>query len=137
MDFDLTQTDTLLSTTRSVRKRLDLDRPVEREVLLECILDLTHLAAQHKFYLVEEDDDQQPTKENNNGNKNDDDGTKKVQRKLFEDPHFLKGVEVLMKRESFGKIKEVVWKTRKVDFKRNIQNLISTKDDDVLEVEDS
>ncbi len=29
--------DELLSTTRAVRKRLDLDRPVEREVLLECV----------------------------------------------------------------------------------------------------
>src|SRR6478735_12278576 len=37
MDFDLDQTDQLLATTRSVRKRLDLDRPVEREVLLECL----------------------------------------------------------------------------------------------------
>lgn len=37
MDFDLGQTDHLLATTRSVRKRLDLERPVEREVLLECI----------------------------------------------------------------------------------------------------
>ena len=35
--FDLAETDRLLSTTRAVRKRLDLDRPVEREVLLECI----------------------------------------------------------------------------------------------------
>jgi nitroreductase len=35
--FDLAETDRLLSTTRSVRKRLDLDRPVEREVLLDCI----------------------------------------------------------------------------------------------------
>ncbi|WP_153502732.1 nitroreductase family protein [Cumulibacter manganitolerans] len=35
--FDLAVTDKLLSTTRAVRKRLDLDRPVEREVLLECI----------------------------------------------------------------------------------------------------
>src|SRR5579884_1112221 len=35
--FDLSETDLLLSTTRAVRKRLDLDRPVEREVLLECI----------------------------------------------------------------------------------------------------
>jgi nitroreductase len=33
--LDLT-TDELLSTTRAVRKRLDLTRPVEREVLLEC-----------------------------------------------------------------------------------------------------
>lgn len=35
--FDLAETDRLLSTTRAVRKRLDFDRPVEREVLLECI----------------------------------------------------------------------------------------------------
>jgi nitroreductase len=35
--FDLQQTDKLLSTTRAVRKRLDLARPVEREVLLDCI----------------------------------------------------------------------------------------------------
>jgi nitroreductase len=37
MDIDLAQSDLLLSTTRSVRKRLDLDRPVPREVILECI----------------------------------------------------------------------------------------------------
>ena len=36
MNLDLS-TDQLLSTTRAVRKRLDLERPVEREVLLECI----------------------------------------------------------------------------------------------------
>jgi nitroreductase len=35
--FDLDQTDKLLATTRSVRRRLDLDRPVERDVLLECV----------------------------------------------------------------------------------------------------
>ncbi len=35
--FDLNETDRLLSTTRSVRKRLDLDRPVEREIILDCI----------------------------------------------------------------------------------------------------
>lgn len=35
--IDTAVTDHLLSTTRSVRKRLDLDRPVEREVLLECL----------------------------------------------------------------------------------------------------
>ena len=29
--------DELLSTTRAVRKRLDLDRPVEREVILDCL----------------------------------------------------------------------------------------------------
>lgn len=35
--FDLAETDRLLSTTRAVRKRLDLDKPVERDVLLDCI----------------------------------------------------------------------------------------------------
>ncbi len=35
--FDLTQTDRLLTTTRAVRKRLDLTRPVEREVVLDCL----------------------------------------------------------------------------------------------------
>ncbi|EKF24740.1 nitroreductase family protein [Mycolicibacterium hassiacum DSM 44199] len=36
MTLDLT-VDELLTTTRSVRKRLDLERPVPREVLLECL----------------------------------------------------------------------------------------------------
>jgi nitroreductase len=35
--MDLATVDELLSTTRSVRKRLDLTRPVSREVILECI----------------------------------------------------------------------------------------------------
>ncbi len=35
--MDTAVTDYLLSTTRAVRKRLDLDRPVSREVILECI----------------------------------------------------------------------------------------------------
>lgn len=35
--FDTSVTDQLLTTTRAVRKRLDLDRPVQREVLLDCI----------------------------------------------------------------------------------------------------
>jgi len=35
--FDLDTVDRLLSTTRAVRHRLDLDRPVPREVLLDCI----------------------------------------------------------------------------------------------------
>jgi len=35
--FDLAVTDELLCTTRAVRKRLDLARPVEREVLLDCV----------------------------------------------------------------------------------------------------
>jgi nitroreductase len=35
--FDLTETDRLLTTTRSVRRRLDLDHPVDRTTLLDCI----------------------------------------------------------------------------------------------------
>jgi len=36
-DIDTTITDHLLTTTRAVRKRLDLERPVERSVILECL----------------------------------------------------------------------------------------------------
>ena len=36
-DFDLTQFDEILSTARSVRRKLDFERPVEREVLFDCI----------------------------------------------------------------------------------------------------
>jgi nitroreductase len=35
--FDLAETDRLLTTTRAVRKRLDLTRPVERSVVLDCV----------------------------------------------------------------------------------------------------
>jgi nitroreductase len=35
--FNLAETDKLLSTTRAVRKRLDLETPVEREILLDCV----------------------------------------------------------------------------------------------------
>jgi hypothetical protein len=35
--FDLSSTDRLLTTTRSVRKRLDFDRPVEAEVFIDCL----------------------------------------------------------------------------------------------------
>ena len=35
--FDLATVDRLLSTTRAVRRRLDYDRPVPRDVLLDCI----------------------------------------------------------------------------------------------------
>ena len=35
--MDLASVDELLSTTRSVRRRLDLTRPVGREVILECL----------------------------------------------------------------------------------------------------
>ena len=37
MEFNLEQIDTLLSTTRAVRRRLDLDRDVPDDVLLRCI----------------------------------------------------------------------------------------------------
>jgi nitroreductase len=36
-DFDTSETDRLLTTTRAVRKRLDLTRPVERDVVLDCL----------------------------------------------------------------------------------------------------
>ena len=35
--FDLAQTDKLLTTTRSVRKRLDLSAPVDPDVIMKCI----------------------------------------------------------------------------------------------------
>ncbi len=35
--FDLDTVDKLLSTTRAVRKRLDLTRPVELDIILECL----------------------------------------------------------------------------------------------------
>ncbi len=37
MPFDVTETDRLLSTTRAVRRRLDLERPVPAGVILDCI----------------------------------------------------------------------------------------------------
>jgi nitroreductase len=36
-EFDMATVDRLLTTTRSVRKRLDLERPVERDVIEECL----------------------------------------------------------------------------------------------------
>jgi nitroreductase len=35
--IDVAATDELLTTTRAVRRRLDLDRPVPRELVLECV----------------------------------------------------------------------------------------------------
>jgi nitroreductase len=35
--FDIAETDRLLTTTRSVRKRLNLERPVEPEIILDCL----------------------------------------------------------------------------------------------------
>jgi nitroreductase len=37
MTIDTAVTDQLLSTTRAVRRRLDLDRPVKRSVILDCL----------------------------------------------------------------------------------------------------
>lgn len=37
MDFDIAMCDELLTTTRAVRKRLDLDRPVPRSLINECL----------------------------------------------------------------------------------------------------
>jgi nitroreductase len=37
MKFDIAMTDELLATTRAVRKRLDLDRPVPREIIMQCL----------------------------------------------------------------------------------------------------
>ena len=37
MEIDLESVDHVLRTTRSVRRRIDFERPVEREVLEECI----------------------------------------------------------------------------------------------------
>jgi len=37
MPFDVSETDRLLTTTRAVRRRLDLERPVPAQVILDCI----------------------------------------------------------------------------------------------------
>ena len=37
MELDLIVTDELLSTTRAIRKRMDLERPVPRSVIAECV----------------------------------------------------------------------------------------------------
>ncbi|MCY4513657.1 MAG: nitroreductase family protein, partial [Candidatus Tectomicrobia bacterium] len=37
MTFDVEQIDSVLRTTRAVRRRLDLDRPVSDEIILQCI----------------------------------------------------------------------------------------------------
>src|SRR5688572_14547022 len=36
-EFDLAITDKLLTTTRSVRRRLDFDKPVDPDVVLDCL----------------------------------------------------------------------------------------------------
>ncbi len=37
MTFDVAQIDEVLATTRAVRRRLDLERPVDNQLLLDCI----------------------------------------------------------------------------------------------------
>ena len=37
MNFDVAQIDEVLATTRAVRRRLDLERPVDNQLLLDCI----------------------------------------------------------------------------------------------------
>jgi nitroreductase len=37
VSFDLAEADRLLTTTKSVRRRLDFDRPVETEVVVDCL----------------------------------------------------------------------------------------------------
>ena len=37
MTFDVEQVDSVLRTTRAVRRRLDLERPVPDEIILQCI----------------------------------------------------------------------------------------------------
>jgi nitroreductase len=41
-NFDLDQIDRLLTTTKAVRRRLDLTRPVERQLVVECIRLASH-----------------------------------------------------------------------------------------------
>ena len=59
--FDLDTVERLLTTTRAVRRRLDYERPVEREVILDCIRISqqapTGTNAQHWRWLVIDDPD--------------------------------------------------------------------------------
>ena len=46
MDIDPRHVDEVLATTRAVRRRLDLERPVDNQLLLDCIdLALMHQCA--------------------------------------------------------------------------------------------
>lgn len=60
--FDLATVDRLLTTTRAVRKRLDLERPVPRELVVECIRLGCHAPnasnAQEWHWVVVDDPDQ-------------------------------------------------------------------------------
>ncbi|MBL4681548.1 MAG: nitroreductase family protein [Pseudomonadales bacterium] len=64
MDFDLQVTDDLLNTTRSVRKRLDFERPVPRDIIEKCI-DISQQAptgtnSQGWRWIVVEDKEKKP-----------------------------------------------------------------------------
>jgi nitroreductase len=59
--FDLSQTDHLLTTTRAVRKRLDLDRPVPTDLIGDCIRVATQAPAggnvqQWRWLIVDDPD---------------------------------------------------------------------------------
>lgn len=60
-DFDVAETDRLLKTTKQVRKRMDLTRPVPRELILECIEVAGHAPTggniQANRWLVVDDDE--------------------------------------------------------------------------------
>ena len=61
MDVDIEHTDRLLLTTKQIRKRMDMSRPVPRETLLECI-DIASRApmgsnAERNKWLIIEDPD--------------------------------------------------------------------------------
>jgi nitroreductase len=60
-DFDIAEADRLLKTTKQVRKRMDLTRPVPRELLLECIEVAGHAPTggniQANRWLVVDDDE--------------------------------------------------------------------------------
>ena len=61
-DFDLESVDRLLTTTKAVRRRLDLSRPVARELISECIDLACHAPnasnAQEWFWVVVDDPEQ-------------------------------------------------------------------------------
>lgn len=60
-EFDIEQTDRLLLTTKQVRKRMDMSKPVPRDVLLDCI-DIASRAPmgsnmeRNKWLIVEDDE---------------------------------------------------------------------------------
>ena len=66
-EFDLAQTDRLLTTTKQVRKRLDLSRPVDLNLVLDCI-DIASAAPmggnlERNRWLIVDDPDRKPRSE--------------------------------------------------------------------------